>query len=139
MSKIYFIKCIKYYVYEKTEDEISEECSIIGYFSSLDVVKQLINERIENKLLNREFVIKSFDVDLERNQKYVYVITRDYSKQEEDETTTDLEYKSEPKASRAECEALICKLKELPEYKITPNDGFVIRRYKINEMDYPAV
>ena len=80
-----------------------------------------------------------YDVDLERNQKYVYVITRDYSKQEEDETTTDLEYKSEPKASRAECEALICKLKELPEYKITPNDGFVIRRYKINEMDYPAV
>ena len=139
MSKIYFIKCVKYYIYEKPEDEISEECSIIGYFSSLDIVKQLINEPIENKLLNREFVIKSFDIDLELNQKYVYVITRDYSKQEVDETATELEYISKPKSSRAECEALICKLKELPEYKITPNDGFVIRRYKINEMVYPAV
>ena len=147
MSKIYFVQKVKYYGYDDEEDENIEECLIIGYFSSLDIVEKVVNLCIENGLLNSEIVVKSFDVDLNRNQKYVYVITHDYSIREENGTFTDYEYIFEPKSSRAECEALKCKLKELPKYKysqdrdysITPPDGFYICRYKINQMVCPIV
>ena len=79
MSKIYFVQEVKYYGYDDKEDENIEECLIIGYFSSLDIVEKVVNLCIENGLFNSEIVVKSFDVDLKRNQKYVYVITHDYS------------------------------------------------------------
>ena len=147
MSKIYFVQEVKYYGYDDKEDENIEECLIIGYFSSLDIVEKVVNLCIENGLFNSEIVVKSFDVDLKRNKKYVYVITHDYSIREENGTFTDYEYIFEPKSSRAECEALKCKLKELPKYKysqdrdysITPPDGFYISRYKINQMVCPIV
>ena len=147
MSKIYFVQKVKYYGYDDEEDENIEECLIIGYFSSLDIVEKVVNLCIENGLLISEIVVKSFDVDLNRNQKYVYVVTHDYSIREENGTFIDYEYIFEPKSSRAECEALKCKLKELPKYKysqdrdysITPPDGLYICRYKINQMVCPIV
>ena len=54
MSKIYFVQEVKYYGYDDKEDENIEECLIIGYFSSLDIVEKVVNLCIENGLFNTQ-------------------------------------------------------------------------------------
>lgn len=144
-KKVYLLQQRKYFGYDASDNEDIEERMIIGYFTSLDsmlIAKELCSQHgIEKKYVD----IKCFDMLLNNNQKYIYILSHAYSKYQDDGTLTDYEYIFEPKLNKNEClqlkNTLIRKDKFKysidRDYSINPPDGFIIGKYELNCMVYP--
>lgn len=144
-TKIYFIQEKKYYGYDENDEENIEECMIIGYFTSQKMINVVKNICLQNGIKEEDFDVQCFNVSINYNQKFVYVLSHAYSFQEKDGSFTDYEYIFEPQSNKKNCIRLKTELKTKPKYNYSrsrdysccPPDGFVIERYELNHIIYP--
>lgn len=143
--RVYFLQQKKFYGHDNNDNEDIEECLIIGYFNSFKSVMAAKKICLENNIIEKYIDLQYFDMVLNNNQKYVYVLSHTYAKKELNGTYTDYEYIFEPKASRRCCIELKnellksekFKLSKDREYSICPPDGFFIEKYKLDYIVYP--
>ena len=145
IKKIYFLQQKKYYGYDSADDENIEECMAIGYFTSLKLVEIAKKICIDNGVDEINLDVQTFDVPLNNNQKFVYVLSHSYSIRQADGTFTYFEYLFEPQSSNTRCVELKEKLKLEPKYKyqanrdysLYPPDGFCIDKYRLDCIFFP--
>ncbi len=144
-KRVYFLQQKKYFGYDDEDNEDIEECMIIGYFNSLESVIIAKDICHKNGIDECYLDLKCFDLILNNNQKYVYVLSHTYAKHQTDGTYTDYEYIFEPKINRQKCIELKnellrsekFKLSDDRDYCISPPDGFFIEKFKLNNIVYP--
>ena len=100
---------------------------------------------IDNGVDEINLDVQTFDVPLNNNQKFVYVLSHSYSIRQADGTFTYFEYLFEPQSSNTRCVELKEKLKLEPKYKyqanrdysLYPPDGFCIDKYRLDCIFFP--
>lgn len=139
MNCIYRLEEVKYYRYDFTENEDVEFRKILGHFNSLEKLNDAIEYFIQNGTKKNQICISTFFDKFAGRQKYVYVLSHQYSLQKNGEII-DYEYIFRPFSNRKKCLLLKEKLMEESKfkykddrcYRIQPPDGFYISKQKIN-------
>lgn len=143
-QKIYYLKERKFYGYDKEDDENIEDIMDIGYFASADKVEVAKKICIDNGIQPELIFVDEFEVELNHNQRYVYITSHEYSIIK-DGQYIDYTYIFPPLCNRKKCLDLIEKLKTEDKYKFSesrcyeyfPPDGFFINKLDIDTMWYP--
>ena len=142
---IYFVQQKIYYGYDASDDEDIEDCRIVGYFSSKEKALQAKQVCIDNNIPDEQIEIKEFIVELNNNQKSIYVVGHEFAIKVDD-SYTDYTYTFEPLSNRNKCKTLIDNLKKEDKYRFSedrcydafPPDGFVITKYELDIVWYPV-
>ena len=78
-KKIYLLELVEFYYYDTKDDENVEDRWIIGYFLTLSKLVEAISKCFDLKKETERIVVTSFDIKLNYNQKFVYVLSYEYS------------------------------------------------------------
>lgn len=139
MKPIYRLDRVKYKYFDKTDMEDVEERYVLGYFSSLNNIKNAIKTYIENGYKESELSISTFFDSFTYNQKHVYVLSHGYSIYENNKYT-DYSYVFQPFSNKNKCFEMMNNLKKETLYEFNPNriyddetmEGFYIATFKID-------
>ena len=139
MREIYRLEYVKKYYYDFEDNENVEERLILGHFSSKEKLDEAKQKCINNGFEESSLIISSFFDKFSKNQKYVYVLSHQYSVLDNDRYI-DYEYIFPPLSNRQKCLSLKSCLIEDPKYAfskkrcydIQPPDGFYISKQIID-------
>ena len=139
MKILYQLEKVEYFGYDPEDDENIEERIVLGHFSSLEKLTEAIEICLQNGINQKNIFISSFFDSFAPNQKYVYVLSHQYSLID-GEQYIDYEYIFPPLSNKKKCLALKEKLKNDPKYAfheercydLDPPDGFCISKSKID-------
>lgn len=139
MSIIYRLESVKFYYSDSSDGENVEERLILGHFSSHSKLDEAKKECLKNGFKDSELSVSCFFDEFSYNQKYVYVLTHQYSILN-DNRYTDYEYIFPPFSNRKKCLDLKKQLLENPKYafsekrcyEVQPPDGFCISKQLID-------
>lgn len=142
MKAIYRLEKVRYYCYDYTEGEDVEERIILGHFDALEQLDDAINICVLNGLEKNEICISTFFDNFSKNQKYVYILSHQYSLKRDGEYIY-YEYVFRPFSNRKKCKMLKERLMKENRYKhtsdrnydIQPPDGFYISKQRINLLE----
>lgn len=139
MKIIYRLEEVKYTFYDEFEDENIEERRLLGHFTTVEKLAEAINICISSGIDRNNIFITSFYDQFSSNQKYVYILSHQYSLIENDKYV-DYEYIFAPLSNRKKCLLLKTRLQKEKKYafdekrfyNLQPPDGFYISKQKIN-------
>lgn len=145
IKKIYLLQQKEYYGYDSADGENVEECMVVGYFTSLKLVDDAKKNCIDNGVDERNLEVQTFEIPINNNQKFVYILSHSYSIRQADGTFSDFEYIFEPQSNNAKCLKFKEKLKLEPKYKnqanrdysLYPPDGFCVDKYRLDCIYFP--
>ena len=142
MKSVYRLERVKYYFFDKVENENVEERFILGHFSSLKKLYEAISICLKNGFCEQELVISTFFDKFTHNQKYVYVLSHQYSIVDEKGMYIDYEYIFNPFSNKGKCVSLMNTLKENSKYSESSSKfydkqsmkGFYISKQRIDHL-----
>lgn len=140
MGVIYRLEEVKWYRYDKTDEENVEDRRILGHFSSIEKLLGAVKAYISDGIKEKNITISTFHDNFRSNQKYVYVLYHQYAIKNEKGQYIDYDYIFRPFSNREKCIELKNKLKNDKKYAfdnsrlydIQPPDGFYISKEKID-------
>ena len=141
-TTIYCLQKYRFFNYDEKDDENVEIWYLLGYFNSLEKVKDAIEVCKANGISDDELRVETFELSLSKRQKYLYILTYAYSILNAKEEYTDYDYVFEPKTNRKQCLELKAQLEKQPKYRHTYEkiydsetiNGFYIARYELNQL-----
>lgn len=141
MKIVYRLDEVTYYCFDEKDSEDVEERIILGFYSSLENLKNAIESYIKYGISKDKLFITSYFDNFTYNQKYVYYLTHEYSIVDSNgEYIMDYEYIFRPYSNKKKCKMLMEKLKNDEkyaynanrDYKSQPPDGFYIGVAKLD-------
>lgn len=138
---LYYVELVKFYYHDESDDEDVEDRNGIGYFTDEKIKNEAIEFCKARKEEDEEIVITKYTLDLNYNQKYIYVLLHEHSIEDNEEY--DYYYRFEPMSNPKKCLEYKQKICNDPRYRndgkrifyYSP-DGFYIERAKINMSAY---
>ena len=135
---LYYVELVNFDYYDEVDDENVESRYGIGYFTDEKIKNEAIELCKARKEGGEKIVITKYTLDLNYNQKYIYVLLYEYSI-EDNEEYTDYYYRFEPMNNPKKCLEYKQKICNEPRYRDDGNrifydtpDGFYIEKAKIN-------
>lgn len=143
MQIIYLLEENIFFRHDYDDNENVEERHLLGFFTDIDQLVNSINSCVKNGKNNginkKHLFVSSYWLNINSNQKYIYVLSHEYYKIVDGEYV-DYYYIFEPLTSRKKCIELKESLKNDEKYKFSPDrhydyqppDGFFISQFKLN-------
>ncbi len=135
---LYYVELVKFYYHDESDDEDVEDRNGIGYFTDEKIQNDAIKLCKALKEEGEEIVITKSTLDMNYNQKYIYVLMYEYSTKENEEYT-DYYYRFEPMSNPKKCLEYKQKICNEPRYRDDGNrifddtpDGFYVKKVEIN-------
>ena len=144
LRTVFRLEKYKFYSFDEAEQEPVEDSIPLGYYTSTQKLNEIIRSCLDHGMKKDDLRITKFNVNLRKNQKYVYELNYSYTVflDPEKEYYVDYDYIFEPKSNRRDCLKLKSKLLKNRKYQKTSekiystnsDDGFTIEKYELNEM-----
>lgn len=130
------------YSYDEAEKENIEERQILGYFNSIEEIKNSIWLCVKSGIDKNNLTVNAYSITLRKGQKYIYELSYSYSIQTTTGEYMDYEYIFDPQGNKLDCLKLKERLVRQPKFQPSSNkifdssmpDGFWIERYTINKL-----
>lgn len=137
--KIYLLELVEFYYCDKNDGEDVEDRWIIGYFTQFSKLEEYLKNCFLCKKNSEKVVVTPFEVDINYNQKYIYILSYEYTYLI-DGHYVDYSYVFEPQRNYTDCMELMNRIKM--EDKYSHNDekiydensklGFFVEKYELN-------
>ena len=140
MSKIYMVEFHRFYYFDKLDQEAVEDRYTVGYFSTNELAENAIHKCIcESGYSKKDFQIIEYDLNISKNQKYLYILNYEFSVLNGDGEYEDFYYKYSPCTNVKKCIELkqfliqnkMINIKKNAIYDVS-KDGFYIDKIKID-------
>lgn len=137
--KITLIELVSFEGIDETDNERIEDRYIVGYFFNQDKINDAILLCKEKKEKDEEIVLTEYEMECSPNQKYVYVLSYEYTIIVNDQFQ-DFYYIFEPQSSKRKCFLMKQSLTKDKKYQRSPEkiyedntiDGFYIAKMEID-------
>lgn len=138
-KKIYLLELVEFYYYDTKDDENVEDRWIIGYFLTLSKLVEAISKCFDLKKETERIVVTSFDIKLNYNQKFVYVLSYEYSYLLNN-NYIDYSYVFDPQTNINKCKIMMNELKKQKKYAHNKRklydecskQGFYFTKYRLD-------